>query len=478
MYVQPSTAASLNPSGPFSPSYRLLTICLLLSNSAVAFEYMGVATIMPATAEQLGGMHSYGLAFSVFMLAQIMGSTVVGKGDAQFGTKMLFGGGILLFLFGCLLGALAPSWWLFLVARGAQGLGAGAINGVSLVLVAKQYPQSSSSLMLAWLTSAWTLPGLVGPALAGVLAQRLGWRSVFWAIVPLVVMALPMALSSIAPAAHRGPGECDVKGTSPAQERRSLLDNIVVQSAALTFGMALVFSAQGQPPWLFYGLVVTGIASGVWGLARVMPKGTLSFAEGAPSAIWARFFICASYLGSETFVPLGLTHVRGMSLTQAGISLSVGAIFWVAGSTAQVRTGKGDRARRNNAVVGALLLFIGVTLIGAVCTCASLPTFVAAIGWGIGGFGTGISLNAVTSGALARAPEDEKSVVAGSLQIAMSVAPALFSGLGTAWLELGRQHDRSMSQGLSALFAAAAVAALLAVPMSLRAWRPKSAASI
>jgi len=89
----------------------------------MAFEYMGVATVMPATAEQLGGMHSYGLAFSLFTLAQIMGSAVVGKGDVQFGTKTLFVAGSLLFVLGCIMGALAPSWWLFLVARGTQGLG-------------------------------------------------------------------------------------------------------------------------------------------------------------------------------------------------------------------------------------------------------------------------------------------------------------------------------------------------------------------
>ncbi|WP_394840835.1 MFS transporter [Pendulispora brunnea] len=462
--MSPSIVSSSSPSRPFSPSHRLLTVGLLCASSAMAFEYMGVGTVMPATAEQLGGMHSYGLAFSTFTLAQIMGSAIIGKGDAQFGTRTLFTAGTLLFLVGCVLGALAPSWWLFLIARSAQGLGAGGISGVCFILVAKQYPESASAAMMAWLSAAWTIPGLIGPTIAGALAERLGWRSVFWAIVPFVAMAWPMAMSSIEPT----PAPSTLRAEAPASRLR---DNVIVQSAALTLGIALVFSAQGQVPWVGYVLTAAGVALGLWGFARVMPKGTLKFAEGAPSALWARFLISAGYLGSETFVPLGFTHVRGLSLTRAGLSLSVGAISWVAGSSLQARTGSNDRAQRRNAIAGALLLFVGVSGIGAACTLTEVPVFLGVLGWAIGGFGTGLSLNAVVSGALARADEDDKSVVAGALQIVQSLATALFSGLGTAWLEMGLERGQTMARGLSSLFIIAAVGSLFAVPLSFRTWK-------
>jgi MFS family permease len=47
--------------------------------------------------------------------------------------------------------------------------------------------------MLAMLSSAWVVPGLVGPALAGIVADVAGWRWVFLGLVPGMVVAAGMA---------------------------------------------------------------------------------------------------------------------------------------------------------------------------------------------------------------------------------------------------------------------------------------------
>ena len=64
---------------PWSPALRMLTLGALVTIVAGAFEALAVATIMPRTVEDLGGLHYYGWAFSAYMLANIIGLTVAGS---------------------------------------------------------------------------------------------------------------------------------------------------------------------------------------------------------------------------------------------------------------------------------------------------------------------------------------------------------------------------------------------------------------
>ena len=64
---------------PWSPALRMLTLGALVTIVAGAFEALAVATIMPRTVDDLGGLHYYGWAFSAYMLANIIGLTVAGS---------------------------------------------------------------------------------------------------------------------------------------------------------------------------------------------------------------------------------------------------------------------------------------------------------------------------------------------------------------------------------------------------------------
>src|SRR5215208_1525264 len=70
--------------GIWSRANRGLTIGLLLTIVAAAFEALAVATTMPATARDLGGLALYGWAFSAFMLTNLVGITLSGaEADRQ-----------------------------------------------------------------------------------------------------------------------------------------------------------------------------------------------------------------------------------------------------------------------------------------------------------------------------------------------------------------------------------------------------------
>ena len=90
----------------------------------------------------------------------------------------------------------------------AQGIGAGAIPAVAYTSVGRAYPAALRPRVFAVFASAWVIPGLLGPAASSGLAHAFGWRSVFLALLPLVVLAaLITAPCARALGRHpRGPG--------------------------------------------------------------------------------------------------------------------------------------------------------------------------------------------------------------------------------------------------------------------------------
>ena len=63
----------------FAPRYRAMSVGVLMSVTVVAFQALGVGTVMPAVARELDGLERYGWAFSAFMLASVIGSVAAGQ---------------------------------------------------------------------------------------------------------------------------------------------------------------------------------------------------------------------------------------------------------------------------------------------------------------------------------------------------------------------------------------------------------------
>src|SRR4029079_4122860 len=55
-------------------------------------------------------------------------------------------------------------------------------------------PESARLRMFAVISTAWVLPGVLGPGLAGLVAEHAGWRWGFLGLLPLVAVAVGAAL--------------------------------------------------------------------------------------------------------------------------------------------------------------------------------------------------------------------------------------------------------------------------------------------
>jgi MFS family permease len=420
---------SLPSGGPWSPPYRLLTLGLLITIVAAAFEALSVATIMPATAADLGGLSLYGWVFSAFMLANLVGITIAG-GEADLrGPARPYVVGVVLFMTGLLIGGLAPTMIVLIIGRTVQGLGAGLVSSVIYVAVGRGYPAEAKPRVLALMSSGWVIPGLIGPAFAGLIADHIGWRWVFLGLIPTGVVALFMSLPSL----RKMPA-----GTLTKRDHRRVIDALL-----LAIGAGSLLAGPGQSHRLLgLALSVVGIVVAWPALRRLLPAGTIRARAGLPAAIASMILLNFGFFGVDAYIPLGLTDVRGRSASFAGLALTAATITWSTGSWIQARYVR-RVGRRRLERIGLSLITVGSA--GAIFMLFhDVPVIAGPIAWGIAGLGMGIAYSTLSLVVLETAAKGEEGAATSSMQLGIVLATALATGLGGVLIDNFAQGGESV----------------------------------
>src|SRR5436190_14866936 len=234
--------------GVWTPGRRALTIGLVFTITLVGFEGLAIATILKVIDDDLRDIGLLGWVFSAFFLGSLFGVVAAGRDADRNGPARPFVVGLAFFALGLLAGGLAPNMVVLVAARSVQGVGAGAIPAVAYVAIGRAYPAALQPRMFAVMSSAWVLPGLIGPAISGLVADTLGWRYVFLGLLPLVLFTGTMTTPALrvlgAPGGRPGP-----------DRRREAL--LVALGAGLVLG-----GASARSFLLGLPLVVLGIGAG------------------------------------------------------------------------------------------------------------------------------------------------------------------------------------------------------------------------
>src|SRR5687767_9580579 len=113
------------------------------------------------------------------------------------GHARVFGAGLAISGFAFLLAGLAPDFGWFLAARVVQGFGGGLVYGTAPGIVTAAAAPGARGRALGFMNAAMGLGYCVGPLMAGALVEDLGWRSIFYARVPMAVAVLAWALPAL-----------------------------------------------------------------------------------------------------------------------------------------------------------------------------------------------------------------------------------------------------------------------------------------
>jgi MFS family permease len=407
--------------GLFAPGRRELTVGLVLTVTIVASESLAVGTVMPIVAEELGDLHLYGWAFSAFFLGSLVGIVVAGGLLDRGGLRGPLAVGLGLFTVGLLLGGLAPSMPVLVAARLLQGLGAGAVPPVAYVAIGRSLPETLRPRMFAVLSTAWVIPGVLGPSVAGLVVQVASWRWIFLGLLPLVVVAGTVTLGALRSVPPAPPSEHDAA--------RSNVGRIPLAIAvAIGAGVTLAgLTATGA-----LGLAAIGVGVLILGptFRALSPPGTLRLARGVPAAIALRGVLTFAFFGADVYVPYLLVQARGLEAWTGGLAFTAATLTWTGGSWIQARLAArfGTRAFVG---FGFGLLAVGVAITMSV-VFVGVPWPVAVVGWSIAGLAMGLSYSPLSLAVLRDAPVTEQGSASAALQLSDVLGTALGTGVAGA----------------------------------------------
>jgi len=182
----------------------------------------------------------YVLAFAVLMPA-------AGRLTDAYGTRPVYLAGMGCFVVASIAVAVAPNYPLAVGARVLQGVCNAPVLPTVMVTIASAFPPGERGRAMGLWAAANGTAIALGPPLGGWLTDALGWRAVFWADVPLALIALAFAIRWLPGTPPSHAGRLDVSG-----------------GALLTGGLVAVMVALSEgPEWGWsHPLVLGGLAVG------------------------------------------------------------------------------------------------------------------------------------------------------------------------------------------------------------------------
>lgn len=407
------------PGTIFAPALRSATLGLLIVITLIAFEEMAVSTALPSAARELHGVAAYGLAFTGFLVANIVGMVAAGRRSDRSGPALPIVAGLVGFVAGLLLAGSAASMAQLIAGRVVQGLSGGLLITSMYVVIGRAYPDRLRPKAFAATSSAWVVPSLVGPLVSGAIAQHLSWRWVFFGLVPFTVLGAVLMIPVVR-RLHRTAEEHEVPGRSPLP---------AALAVAIGVGALGLVAQHPSVPWLVSvpaWLVLAG-----WGLRILLPSGTATVRPGVSAPVALRGLLAGGFVGVESLVPLSLTVQHGFSATAAGLPLAVSGLSWATGSFWQGRSVADDSIRRRIALMRAGFGCVALGITGmAVTAVPAVPGWLSYPSWLVAGLGMGLTMSSLSVTLLRFTTDARRGADSAALQLADATGSALTTAIG------------------------------------------------
>ncbi|MGF7119593.1 MFS transporter [Methanobacterium oryzae] len=149
-----------------------------------------------------------------FLLASAIFAVPFGRIADIYGMKKIFTYGMVIFTISSFLCAIAPSDISLIAFRVLQGIGSAMIFVTGLAIVTSVYPPQERGKAIGFTIGAVYVGLSLGPVLGGIMTQFLGWRSLFYLMVPVGLLVISLTLWKLKGewAACRGE-KLDIPGT-------------------------------------------------------------------------------------------------------------------------------------------------------------------------------------------------------------------------------------------------------------------------
>src|SRR5882672_1409273 len=241
-----------------SARWALVSLCLsmLLSSLGTSIANVGLPTMARTFDASFQEVQWIVLAYLLAITTLIVS---VGRLGDIIGRRRLLLAGISLFTAASVLCGAAPTLWLLVIARAAQGLGAAVMMALTMAFVGETVPREKTGSAMGLLGTMSAIGTALGPSLGGILIAGLGWRAIFLINVPLGILAFGLAYRHL---------PVDAQAPKTDRARFDSLGTFLLALTLAAYALAMTIGRGSFGPLNMALLLAAVIGSGLFVLAE------------------------------------------------------------------------------------------------------------------------------------------------------------------------------------------------------------------
>ena len=439
-----------------------LSLSMLLSSLGTSIAIVGLPTLAQAFNASFQEVQWIVLAYLLAITTLIVS---VGRLGDITGRRRLLLAGIFLFTVASVLCGVAPTLWLLVAARAAQGLGAAVMMVLAIAFIGETVPKEKTGSAMGLLGTMSAIGTALGPSLGGVLIAGLSWRAIFLVNVPLGILTLFLAHRYL-PVDRRGP-KTDSAG----------FDNVGTLLLALTLAAYALAMTIGRGSFGLLNMAL--LVAAVFGVSLFVLAETRAasplirlamFRDPSLSASLAMSALVSTVMMATLVVgPFYLSRALGLDTALVGLVLSVGPLV---AALSGVPAGRiADRfGAQHMTIVGLVAIAAGSFILSMLPATLGIPGYIAPIAVITAGYALFQTAN--NTAVMTNIPPDQRGVISGMLSLSRnlglitgaSAMGAVFA-LGSATTDITTAHPEAVATGMRITFAVAGalIAAALAI---------------
>ncbi|MET0859315.1 MAG: MFS transporter [Telluria sp.] len=362
-----STAASARLTPASRWALASLSMSMLLSSLGTSIANVGLPALAQAFDASFQQVQWVVLAYLLAITTLIVS---VGRLGDLTGRRRLLLAGICLFTVASVLCGVAPTLWLLIAARAAQGVGAAVMMALTMAFIGETVPKEKTGSAMGLLAMMSAVGTALGPSLGGLLIAGLGWRAIFLVNVPLGIVTLLLALRYL-PADRPKPST-----------QKTRFDHVGTLLLAMTLAAYALAVTIGRGKFgLLNVALLAAAAIGIWLFVRVEGRAPAPlirlamFRDRVLSAGLAMSALVSTVMMATLVVgPFYLSRAFGLEPAMVGMVLSAGPVAAALAGVPAGRLVDGLGAHRMT-VIG---------LVGIAAGCGVLS--VAPVSFGLAGY--------------------------------------------------------------------------------------------
>ena len=422
--VTPPASPILAPAIPAYTHQQIVRVItgIMLCIFLASLDQTVVIPAVPAIAGDLNVFGHLSWIVTAYLLTSTAATPIIGKLSDIYGRRALLLPSLVLFIAASMACGFAQTLPQLIVARAVQGLGGAGLFSMAQAAIADVVSPRERGRYQGYMASMWALSSIAGPILGGWATDHLSWRWVFWANLPVGLLAMALCVRALGVIRHtRRAARIDWTGAGL----------VVLEVSA----WLLLLSWGGtEYPWLsapILGLAAAGIgllAVLVWWERRapdpVLPPrlfGNPNFRRGVSIA----FSTSLGLFGATFLLPLYLQLVLGFDASTSGLLVVPYLASNVVGAMVS-----GQMARRVGRTRGIILSGLGLCLAGyggLMLVTAGAPLAVVLAFSFVLGLGTGLTMPTVLMTVQNGAAHADVGAATGSLLFLRSMGGAFGS---------------------------------------------------